>query len=111
MRLGVPFVLLAMVVFIGRGGDSQDVSVQADDAWLTVEQVEVLEGLGQPEGLHLVGLGWGGEKHVVDGGVGEGRGGVRADRGEHVPAAVGEVLVGGDAPQDEDGLDGFGAVV
>lgn len=89
--------------------DLQHEMIQADNVGLGVQQVEVLQRLGQPERLHLIDLRRRGIHHVVDSGVRDARGRVRLDGLEHVPAALGPVLLAGDAPEDEDGLDGLGA--
>jgi hypothetical protein len=85
--------------------------VETDDIGRRVQQVKILEGLGQPEGFHLVDLDLVFVEDVVDGRVAVlGRRGVD-DGLEHAPALVLPRLVAGYAVHVPYRLDGFGSVV
>lgn len=94
----------------GVGLGVEDPVIQADDIGLGEEEVEVLEGLGDPETLHLVfEIGRLGED-VPDGAVCE-FGACSADDGfEHLPSLVHPGWVASDAVHVPNGFDGFGTV-
>lgn len=96
-----------------KGWYLQNIVIQADQARLAENQVEILERLGHPEALALVEL----ERHLALGHrdisnsrVREFRHGGVLDGFKHAPGRVLQRRVARDAVEDEDGFDGFGAV-
>ncbi len=83
--------------------------VQVQDLGLAEDGVEVLQRLRQPEALHLVVLARLLGRHVVDLCARDRGLGMLFDLRKHAPGGVLEGFVAGQAVQDEDRFDGFGA--
>ena len=92
----------------GVGLGVEDDGVEVDFVVRVLEEVEILEGLGEEEGLHAV-VGLRVAADVGEAAVAVGRAALLLDGGEDLPAPVAVDGVLGDLVEDEEALGGLGA--